>query len=104
MNSLRQLKFHCHCGAYYNFLFANNCSTLLKFWSSDSVAGKCSALSINPGHTNKGGGRMASTLFPSFFLEDQTSASEVFSSCSFIPRTSDFETSLVMISYYGYEI
>ena len=47
---------------------------------------------------------MASTLFASFFLEDQTSASEVFSSCSFIPRTSDFETSLVMISYYGYEI
>ena len=34
-----------------------------------------------------------------FFLDDKTSAPEVFSSCSFIPRAR-FETSLVMISYY----
>ena len=68
------------------------------------LLGNVALYRLIPGRTNKGGGRMASTLFPSFFLEDQTSASEVFSSCSFIPRTSDFETSLVMISYYGHEI
>ena len=39
----------------------------------------------------------------SFFLEDKTSAPGVFSSCLFIPRT-NFETSLVMVSCYGYEI
>ena len=42
-------------------------------------------------------------VFLSFFLEDKTSAPDVFSSCSFIPRA-DFETSLVMVSCYGYEI
>ena len=35
-----------------------------------------------------------------FFLDGKTSAPEVFSSCSFIPRE-HFETSLVMVSYYG---
>ena len=39
----------------------------------------------------------------SFFLEDKTSAPDVFSSCSFIP-CAHFETSLVIISFYGYEI
>ena len=38
-----------------------------------------------------------------FFLDDKTSEHEVFSSCSFIPRA-HFETSLVMVIYYGYEI
>ena len=42
-------------------------------------------------------------VFRSFFLEGKTSASDVFSSCSFIPRA-DFETSLVMVSRYDYEI
>ena len=42
-------------------------------------------------------------FFLSFSLEDKTSAPDVFSSCSFIPRA-DFETSLVMVSCYGYEI
>ena len=37
------------------------------------------------------------------FLEDKTSAPDVFSSCSFIPRA-HFETSLVMVSCFGYEI
>ena len=42
-----------------------------------------------------GGGRV---------VDKKTSAPEVFSSnCSFIPRA-HFETSLVMVSYYGYEI
>ena len=38
-----------------------------------------------------------------FFLEDETSATDVYRSCSFIPRA-HFKTSLVMVSYYGYEI
>ena len=38
-----------------------------------------------------------------FFLKDKTSAPNDFGSCSFIPRA-HFETSLVMVSYYGYEI
>ena len=43
------------------------------------------------------------TRISNFFLDDKTSAPDVFSSCSFIPRA-HFETSLVMVSYYGYEI
>ena len=35
-----------------------------------------------------------------FFLGDKTSAPDVFSSCSFIPRA-NLETILVMVSYYG---
>ena len=38
-----------------------------------------------------------------FFLDDKTSAPDVFSSCLFIPRA-HFETSLKMVSYYGYDI
>ena len=41
-------------------------------------------------------------VFLSFFLEDKTSALDVFSSSSFIPRA-DFEASLVMVSCYDYE-
>ena len=37
-----------------------------------------------------------------FFLNDKSSAPDVFNSGSFIPRT-HFELSLVMVSYYGYE-
>ena len=52
-----------------------------------------------------GGGGMPTPrkVFLSFFLEDKTSAPDVFSSCSFIPGTL-FETSSVMVSCYGYEI
>ena len=42
-------------------------------------------------------------VFLSFFLEAKTLAPDVFSRCSFIPRA-DFQTSLVMVSCYGYEI
>ena len=42
-------------------------------------------------------------VFPSFLLEDKKSVPYVFISCSFIPRA-HFETSLVMVSCYGYEI
>ena len=42
-------------------------------------------------------------VFMRFFLEDKISASDVFSSCSFISRA-HFETSLVMVRFYGYEI
>ena len=41
--------------------------------------------------------------FLGFFLEDKTSAPDVFSSCSFILRA-HFETSSVMVRYYGYEL
>ena len=44
-----------------------------------------------------------SEVFGNFFPGDKTSAPEVFSGCSCIPRT-NFETNLVMASYYGYEI
>ena len=55
-----------------------------------------------------GGGREgrlppASEVFLIFFLDGKTSAPDVFSSCLFIPRA-HFETILVMVSHYGYEI
>ena len=59
------------------------------------------------GRTGGGGGGVATPppmrFFLSFFLEDETSAPDVFSSCSFIPPA-DFETSVVMVSCYVYEI
>ena len=64
---------------------------------------------LNP-RTYKGGGRggggcSSHKVFLSFFffLEDKTLPPHVFSSCLFIPRA-DFETSLEMISSYGYKI
>ena len=56
------------------------------------------------GRTGAGGEGLRFKVFLSFFL-DKTSASapDVFSSCSVIPRA-DFETSLVMVSCYGYEV
>ena len=41
--------------------------------------------------------------FVFLFLDDKTSAPEVYCSCLFVPRA-HFEISLVMVSYYGYEI
>ena len=60
--------------------------------------------SLNP-RTYQGGWMLPPphTVFLRFFLEDKTSALDVFSSCSFIPPA-DFETSLVMVSCYDYEI
>ena len=62
------------------------------------------------GRTSGGGGGRGegassdpSEFFFSFFLDDKTSAPDVFNSFSFFPRT-HFETSLVMVSYYRYEI
>ena len=40
------------------------------------------------------------TFFSVCFLEDKTSASDVLSSCSFIPSAL-FESSSVMVSFYG---
>ena len=45
----------------------------------------------------------SSEVFLSFSLDGKTSATDAFSSCLFIPRM-HFETSLVMVSYYGYEL
>ena len=66
---------------------------------------KNNTLVLTLGRTRGGGGGYYPSLkvFLSFFPEDKTSAPDVFSSCSFIPRA-DFETSLVMVSCYGYEI
>ena len=55
------------------------------------------------GGGGEGGCHPVSDVFLRFFLDNQTSAYDVFSSRSFIPRT-HFETSLLMVSYYGYEI
>ena len=58
---------------------------------------------VNPGTYKGGGGRGEVVATPSsevlliVFLDDKTSAPDVFSSCSFIPRA-HFETSLVMVS------
>ena len=52
------------------------------------------------GITERGGGGGGGEGSEFFFLDGKTSAPEVFSSCSFIPRE-HFETSLVMVSYYG---
>ena len=66
-------------------------------------------VSINPGTYKRGegavgvGGYHPSEVFLSFFLDNKISAPDVFSSWSFISRT-HFETSLVMVSYFGYEI
>lgn len=38
-----------------------------------------------------------------FLLNDQASAPDVFSSSSFIPRA-NFKKSLVMVTFYGYDI
>ena len=42
-------------------------------------------------------------IFSQTIKHQHQTAPEVFSSCSCIPRT-NFETNLVMASYYGYEI
>ena len=60
--------------------------------------------SLNPRTCKWGGGDSTPQgIFLSFLLENKTSAPDVSSSCSFIPRT-HFETSSVMVSCYGYEI
>ena len=68
---------------------------------------KSEVVSFNLGRTRLGGGGRVGMpplkLFLSFLLEDITSAPDVFSSCSFIPRA-HFESSSVMVSFYGYEI
>ena len=57
--------------------------------------------------TSGGGGASSDPskvfLFLVFFLDDKTSAPDVFNSFSFFPCT-HFETSLVMVSCYRYEI
>ena len=58
---------------------------------------------IDPRTYKEGGGEGCPKVFLSFVIEDKTLASDVFSSCSLIPRT-HFESSSVMFSFYGYEI
>ena len=80
-------------------------------WNIDSPEyGKIkTSSSFNPRTYKGGGGRGRGEggnphkVFLIFFLDDKSSAPKVFRSCSFILRT-HFETSLVMVSYNGYEI
>ena len=63
-------------------------------------------LSFILGRTRGWGRGAVATLhkvFLTLFLDDKTSSLEVFCSCLFIVRA-HFETSLLMVSYYGYEI
>ena len=73
------------------------------FWSSVISC----TLVLTLGRSRGGGGEgwlpPSSKVILIFFLDDKTSASEVFCSSLFIPRAHS-ETSLVMVSYYGYEI
>ena len=55
------------------------------------------------GQTSEEGWMPPPKVFLSFFLEDKTSAPDVFSSYSFIP-CAHFNLSSVIISFYGYEI
>ena len=55
---------------------------------------------LNPRMYKGAGGWM---IFLGFLLGDKTSAPDVFSSCSFIRRV-HFESSSVMVRFYGYEI
>ena len=50
-----------------------------------------------------GGGKVGAEVFLSIFLEDKASAPDVVSSCSCI-TSAHFETSSVMVSFYGYKI
>ena len=54
--------------------------------------------------TGGGGGEATSAhkVFLSFLLEDKTSAPDALSSCLFIPCT-NFESSSVLVSFYGYK-
>ena len=54
-------------------------------------------------YKGKRGGGHPHKVFLSFFVEDKTSAPDVFSSYLFILKA-NFETSLVMVSCYGYDI
>ena len=56
---------------------------------------------INPWTYKWGEGLPPKWDFFIFFLDDETSAPDVLSSCSFILRA-HFQTSLVTVSYYGY--
>lgn len=57
---------------------------------------------LTMGRTRRDGCHPASEVFLSFFLVDKTSVSDISNSCSFIPHA-HFETSLVIVSYYGYD-
>ena len=50
-----------------------------------------------------GGEKVRAEVFLSIFLEDKASAPDVFCSCSSI-TSAHFETSSVMVSFYGYKI
>ena len=63
---------------------------------------------VNPLAYNGGGGGWVVAHTPKVFLifslDDKLSAPEVFYNCSFMITRVHFETSLVMVTYYGSEI
>ena len=63
----------------------------------------CCNKKLTLGQTSAEGWMPPPKVFLSFFLEDKTSAPDVFSSYSFIP-CAHFNLSSVIISFYGYEI
>ena len=91
---------------YYHYLFMTNS---FDYWICDVQKKKepifFSYLWINPRthRGERGGGRHPLRFFWFLFQGDKTSAPEVFCSCSFIHRA-HFETRLLMVSYYGYNI
>ena len=101
----------------FRLVFNHNLSSMLSWFTNFHLRKQKKSfftivlfLQVNPRMYNGvgGGGGVDATVLPIRFfsvviLEDKTSAPDVFSSCSFIPRA-DFETSLVMVSCYGYEI
>ena len=58
---------------------------------------------LNPRYVQGGWGVAFPKVFLSFLLGDKTSAPDVFSSFSLILRV-HFESSSVMVRFYGYEI
>ena len=77
------------------------------FWScpyGHKFGKETNSFFFNP-RTYKGGRGIfkPSEVFLSFSLDNKTSAVDTFSRCLFIPRM-HFETSLVMVNYYGYKL
>ena len=85
----------------FNLISLRYCDRFRLLNRNRFVQGTACSRPFNPRTYKVGGGGGGGWL--SFFLEDKTSAPDVFSSCSFIP-CAHFETSLVIISVYGYEI
>ena len=86
-----------HFSAYYNLVTRSEVKDHL--FTLQVRIFFCQFLTLD----EQGGDATPIRFFWIFFLEDKTSAPDVFSRCSFIPRA-HFEISWVMVSCYGYEM